>query len=938
MHHASVHIRSVRDLAGTVAVLSLVLACAPRTQHLRVSPASEWGRARTIAIQVDSGEATDYLIGLSLSEWAEAAGLRVVPRGTPADLDVRVRVRVTGLSGTYRFSGGGTQTKETGATVRGTITVRGRLSMTRRFTGDQAMADALVYGPTHAVDHQPKNAVWEHTDLPDAAAPFLVAFAAPRQVVAVAARLTRTTYKPLSPHLLKDLVDGLLGIADLGADDLREVGVFLEEAGLDAEAIPFLRRAQARKPDDPATLLALASALPAGAEAETLRNRADTLLRSAGADLAAMAARHSSVALRRRALSLLEDREALTTIFCAATDEADKHAALARLSARGGPVSARAAACAAPLAVATRSDEQRAASSLVHQAVSLPVAVEPAYRRHLPALLRALGEPPEERQLAALQVLGWTHEPSAFAPVLRLAASGKGELAAKALATLPSLPVPWEDERQPRALLDVYRKAAVSPEDEVREAAYEGLGQLRTAEAVPILLEAFAKDRAWPQKEAARALGRMGVRQAVVPLLLWNTDQNGQGIRAEALAAIDRGWTWSREAADAVPALMKKLGAGDACEAAGLLGRIGDARAVPALLQARRRASYPGCYEEALGHIDARWGTRPGAKLARTDLAAGDGARDLAALRADYRRKPSIELALDLARQGSTEGLDQLIATLDGKESYRSHDAIRAMGALTEPRARQALRRALRDRGSRRVAAEAMQRAGGADFVPDLLASLAVMDRDSPSETILLALQALDPKWRGRREAEEVRRKARLALASPQSEAPCAVLSILAELDPRQGFNELVARVEKWGVHRCLIGSIRASRDRRLVPALLGSLADDEAVRALDRIEPGWRSARARPAIAAPYVTRLANRDSGDRVRALIALARLGTVASTDPVAAALADPDPHVRAEAVRCLQILEGERARARLQLALRDPSELVRVAAARILFPLP
>jgi HEAT repeat protein len=115
----------------------------------------------------------------------------------------------------------------------------------------------------------------------------------------------------------------------------------------------------------------------------------------------------------------------------------------------------------------------------------------------------------------------------------------------------------------------------------VREAACRALGAIGDRQAVPPLIQAL---RDWYVRAAAcRALGAIGDRQAVPPLIQALGDRD-RGVRAAACRAL--GAIGDRQA---VPHLIQALGDWDeyvrraACRA---LGQIGDPQALPHLIQA----------------------------------------------------------------------------------------------------------------------------------------------------------------------------------------------------------------------------------------------------------------------------------------------------------------------------------------------------------------
>jgi len=125
---------------------------------------------------------------------------------------------------------------------------------------------------------------------------------------------------------------------------------------------------------------------------------------------------------------------------------------------------------------------------------------------------------------------------------------------------------------------------ALGDEDEdVRSAAAKALGRIGDPRAVPVLIQALGDGDEDVRKAAAEALGGIGDRQAVPALLQALGDENWR-VRSAAAEALGR--IGDRRA---VPSLLQALGDRDRrvrWAAAEALGRIGDRQAVPALIQA----------------------------------------------------------------------------------------------------------------------------------------------------------------------------------------------------------------------------------------------------------------------------------------------------------------------------------------------------------------
>lgn len=125
----------------------------------------------------------------------------------------------------------------------------------------------------------------------------------------------------------------------------------------------------------------------------------------------------------------------------------------------------------------------------------------------------------------------------------------------------------------------------------VRKAAAEALERIGDARAVEPLVAALSDDKSSVRLPAAEALGQIGDARAVEPLVAALSD-SARVVResaAEALGDIDPNWEKSDAARSAVQELLKALEDRDRDVrwwAAGLLGKIGDLRALEPLIHA----------------------------------------------------------------------------------------------------------------------------------------------------------------------------------------------------------------------------------------------------------------------------------------------------------------------------------------------------------------
>jgi HEAT repeat protein len=204
----------------------------------------------------------------------------------------------------------------------------------------------------------------------------------------------------------------------------------------------------------------------------------------------------------------------------------------------------------------------------------------------VPHLIQALGDEDEDVREAACRALGEIGDGQAV-PALSVWAHAGGRVAQAALQQMGQAPLPL-----PEAVAQVVAQGAwgvlvrALPHEAVRAAVVE-LG----TPAVPHLIQALGDRDRDVRKAACRALGAIGDRQAVPPLIQALRDWYVREAACEALGAIgDR---------QAVPHLIQALGDGNSVAfmdwdrdvrkaACWALGEIGDRQAVPPLIQALR--------------------------------------------------------------------------------------------------------------------------------------------------------------------------------------------------------------------------------------------------------------------------------------------------------------------------------------------------------------
>jgi HEAT repeat protein len=384
--------------------------------------------------------------------------------------------------------------------------------------------------------------------------------------------------------------------------------------------------------------------------------------------------------------------------------------------------------------------------------------------------------------------------------------------------------------------------------------------------------------------------------------------QVGYSVRESAVEALGRIGD-----AEAVPGLLEALHDADAdvrWAAAAALERIGDAAAVPGLLEALHDAD-----------ADVRWAAA--AALERIgDAAAVPGL--LAALR-DANAGVRRAAAEMLGQIGDAAAVPGLLHALRDAEARVREAAAKALGQIGDATAVPGLLAALGDADAdvRRAAAAALGEIG-APAVPGLLAALGDADADvrraaaaalgeigdaAAVPGLLAALGDAD---------EDVREAAAAALGQIGDAA--AVPGLLAAL-----------RDADWRVRRAAAAALGEIGDAA-VPGLLQALGNANAnVRQAAAWALGWiGDAAAVPGLLAA----LGDADADVRRAAAAALGEIGDAAAVPGLLAALGDADADVREAAAAALGEIGDAAAVPGLLAALGDADADVREAAAAAL----
>jgi len=446
--------------------------------------------------------------------------------------------------------------------------------------------------------------------------------------------------------------------------------------------------------------------------------------------------------------------------------------------------------------------------------------------------------------------------------------------------------------------------------------------------------------------EAALAVGRLGLREALPTLVDWLDDPD-PGLRAAAARGLgalgdERGLAGLVRAlgdvsADVRVAAVEALeGLGRSAALVPLLGRLDDPD-VGVRLAAIEALATLGLREAVVPLVGRARDDVAEVRIAvATTLGALGDPRALPALRRALR-DPSEDVQLAaagaLGQMGDPAAIEALIALLRGDAPRLAEAAVAALGrmedrravdglleALARPRLRGAVIAALRER-LRRL----RRRPGGADQLLARLADRLARVEDPERGTALAELLAdvatpadravVEPAvLRALREdaaSETAALGALAAVGSPEAVVP--LLRRLAGVEDEAAFDEVLRALERY--------ADRGAVDSRMVDPLLDLLprvpagARPRVVALLGRTG----AARATPAL----LPLLDHRDGALRLATVRAVGSLGGPGSGEALVGLLDDPDPAVRLAAASALQPTGGAGEVARLLDMLRRPA---------------
>ncbi|MCB9593617.1 MAG: HEAT repeat domain-containing protein [Sandaracinaceae bacterium] len=431
----------------------------------------------------------------------------------------------------------------------------------------------------------------------------------------------------------------------------------------------------------------------------------------------------------------------------------------------------------------------------------------------------------------------------------------------------------------------------------VRAQAAEAVGRVRLREAVPLLLDWLDDPDADVRAAASRALGSIGEEQAVPRLVRVLGDRQAEVRRAGVAALAGIGGE------SVVVPLLGRLDDVDArvrADAATVLGHLGDTRAaVPLVGRARddapevRTAVY-----SALGDLGD----------ARAVPALVQGLRDDAP-------EPRLAAVAALGRLGSPDSVRPLVALLAPDADPRLARAVTAaLGQIPDPRAREALVDAVAPATTREMAAQTLV---------EQARRYERRDRAEDAEAIVVALAAelahANDSGHASRLADTL---LEISSSHPIASAAPALLSALREGrgDPPNILRALGATgadvvllpllermrseqiVERLAVFEALRRYFqRSGPDGRAADPLLAALG---VVTTVERVPVVQLLGQVRAARALPALRQLLDHPNADlRLAAIQAIGSIGDPIGASTLVALLEDRDARLRFEAARAV-----------------------------------
>ena len=552
-------------------------------------------------------------------------------------------------------------------------------------------------------------------------------------------------------------------------------------------------------------------------------------------------------------------------------------------------------------ALSDGSEDVRKTAADALESIDPTWAKSEAGKQAIPTLVGALEDRSESVMRTAAGVLGRIGDTRAVEPLVAALAAEDSQVRQAAADALERIDSNWAKSEAAKqavpallsCLTGVRRLQAKSEQNisDIRRdkgswesSAHEVLAVAGAKQAVPNLAAAL-KERVSSALHALDVLGKIGDAQAVEPLVavLTNKDSHLRKAAAATLRAIDPNWAKSEAAKRAIPTLVGTLKNSSESvreAAAGVLGKIGDTRAVEPLVAAlaAEDLQVQHAVRVALDRFVPNWAKSEAAKQAVPTLVAGLSRRG---------DKSSRDAAYVLGEIGDVRAVEPLVVALADKDVNMRGLAERALCAIDPNWTK----------------SEAAQRA-----VPALVSALVNGDSDT-GRAAEDALGRIDPNWAKSEAAKQ------------------AVPNLLATLRRRGSGAPHAADV---------LGKISDARAAEpLVEALaaIDSADREAAATALDRFVPNWAKSEAAKQAVPTLVAALKQRGNEGPRHAAKVLGKIGDVRAVEPLVAALADEHLSAdwRREAAIALEKIGDVQAVEPLVEALADKHSDVRREAA-------
>lgn len=453
---------------------------------------------------------------------------------------------------------------------------------------------------------------------------------------------------------------------------------------------------------------------------------------------------------------------------------------------------------------------------------------------------------------------------------------------------------------------------------------------------LPDLIRLLTDDEARIRRRAAIAVGRVGLPDAVPPLVrLLQTDTDPE---VRQMAAFALGLIGDQSAVEPLRGALGDLSpliAGRAAEALGLIGDTASAPMVGKLVAAHAGAAAALAPDESREQVDAAAGAF---RLGVYALARLKAYEPLAAAVLAPDGQPRVQwwpVAYALQRIEDTRALPALLSLARSDSSYTRAFAIKGLGALKDPSAVPLLLPLI-------DAAHAMSAPG----IEAIRALARIGDaRGEPLLTKLLYTRGLSPTVRAETllalgdSAGTVSVDAFVDfLGDPLPMVRLAALQGFAKRDD-DSFLTVLSGLDTdshWSVRAGLASVLAAKDPERALPRLTPMLSDADA-----RVIPAVLTALTKlklPGIDQILIERLASDDVGIRAAAATNLGEVKSDAGVEALLAAYkrgeADLVFDTRAAAIEALSKYGAPAAVPALRVALRDKDWAVRVKAAELL----